>query len=164
MMIATDTNVRRVLQQLHDAAVESLAGPPFRPYVLGVAISFITTTVEICRQLAVEERLPDALEAAQRNVVAEFANTGRLTITQSNVANGIDADQADAHYRHLRNCFGHVNWQYDEATVNAQNLAVTLEDYNNGGNRTFAATIQLPDLVDLAERLLLVTFNNMPAA
>ncbi len=162
MMIATDSNVKRALQQLHDAAVDCLTGPPFRSYVFGMAVSFITTTIEICRQLTVEERLPGAVTTAHRNLLAEFANTGRLTVTQSNMANNLDTDQVDAHYRHLRNCFGHGNWQYDEAMVSAQNLVITLEDYNNGGNRSFAATVQLPDLVDLAERLLVVTFNNMP--
>ena len=158
-MIATDTNIKRMLQQLHDAAVDCFAQGVQRPYSFGMAISFITTTIATCNQLAREGRLPAGLEEAQRNLVADFVTSGRLNVIQSNAAPN-EADNA-AHYRHLRNCFAHGNWRYDESMISAANMVVTLEDYA-GANRTFAATIDFAHLISFAEQLLVLTFDNMP--
>ena len=80
----------------------------------------------------------------------------------SNVDTDNDSGQEEAHYRHLRNCFAHGNWRYDEADIDAVNMAVTLEDYTGRGNQSFSATIDLANLIDFAERLLIETFNKMP--
>ena len=163
-MIATDTNIKRMLQQLEDAAVDVFTKPAPKPYAFGLAISFITTTLLITKQLAEERRLTLKLEGVQRKTVSDAVKSGGLTINQSDLA-GKDANQDDAHYRHLRNCFAHGNWRYSEAAVTPANLSLTLEDYSmkkGKAVRTFAATIGLPALIDLAERLLVETFNNMP--
>jgi hypothetical protein len=160
-MIATDKNVKRMLQQLHDAAIDCFADGDVKPYAFGLAISFITTTIATCRQLASEGRLPSSLTDSQRNLVAEFVGNGKLNVNTSTLGRS-DANQEDADYRHLRNCFAHGNWQYDESDIGKNSMAVTLEDYNPKGAQTFSATIDLASLIDLTERLLVETFNGMP--
>jgi hypothetical protein len=163
MMIATDNNVKRAFQQMLDAAVDAFASPVPKPWAFGAAISFMTTTFVLTKQLATESRLPPVVEAAQKAVIADAVSGGRLVVTQPDATpNGI-ADPASANHRHLRNCFGHGNWAYDPAQVSSGSMHITLEDYDPRTRaRTWAATMELPDLINLATKLLVETFNGMP--
>jgi len=160
-MIATDSNLKRVFQQLHDAAIDALAAPMPRPFALGAAMGFVTTTMVLTRELFASGRLKAATENALRQVVDDAVSTGKLVVTQPD-ANAA-ADRAATDYRHLRNCFGHGNWTYDENAVGKASMRMTLEDHHaRTGKKTWGATIDLPDLVNLAEKLMVETFNRMP--
>lgn len=155
-MTVSDENVKRALQQMHDAAIDGLS----QPYAFGLAMSFLTTIFVLTKQLSDENRLPQAAEDAQKNAVSGLAWKSK---SLSKVGDKDGGDQATADYRHLRNCFSHGNWSYNEADVSSASMVVTLFDYTPGKNptKTFEAEVELPDLVNLAERLLVETFNNM---
>ncbi len=84
-------------------------------------------------------------------------------VTMAGPNNVAPANQVESNYRHLRNCFGHGNWRYDPAQIDAGSMRITLEDYYpNSNQQTWGATIALPDLVNLAEKLVVEAFNGMP--
>ncbi len=64
MMIATDDNLKRAFQQLHDAVVDALAAPAPKTWALGAAIGFVTTTMVLTKQLLDSGRLNNATEDA----------------------------------------------------------------------------------------------------
>lgn len=163
MMIATEDNLKRVFQQMHDGVIAALASPTPMPWAFGAAISFITTTFVLTYQLQNENRLPTAVEAAQKNVIADAIASGKLIVTQRDATANGNADPNSANHRHLRNCFSHGNWKYDPTGVSPGAMTITLEDYLPKTNTlTWAATMQVPDLINLAERLIVETFNGMP--
>lgn len=156
-MIATDTNLKRMMQQLQNAANQGLRN---RSQAFGLAVSFLTTTFAVANQIARSTRpYSPAVETAHRTAVAAAIAGGELVVALSAVHGTETTD--DAHLRHLRNCFAHGNWRYDESVVTPTHMPIRLEDFNHSG-QTFAADIQLPAVVNLAERLLVDTFNAIP--
>jgi len=162
MMIATSENLKRAFQQMHDAAVDAFTPVP-KPWAFGAAVSFVTTTLVLTNHLKMENRLPVTVETAQKKVIADAISSRKLVVTQPDATQNGLADPDSANYRHLRNCFGHGNWNYDPAQVSANAMTITLEDYKpNTNKRSWAATMQEPDLINLAENLLTETFSGMP--
>jgi hypothetical protein len=162
-MIATDDNLKRAFQQMHDAAIDAFASPTPKPWAFGAAIGFVTATFVLTHQLQNENRLPVAVEAAQKKVIADAVTSGKLVVTHPDATTNGIADPDSANQRHLRNCFGHGNWTYNPAQTSAGAMTITLEDYlPKSTTRTWAATMQAPDLINLAEKLLVETFNGMP--
>jgi hypothetical protein len=166
MMIVTNDNVKRTLQQMQDMLLQAVSPTP-QPHALGVAISFITTTVILTQQLKSEGRVPAAVEADQKQVVADWIAAGRLTVTQNIQVNSDNHDPDLANLRHLRNCFGHGNWRYDTAAVTSDAMPIELQDWQknrNTGNweQTWEASVEAIDLINLAQRLLVITFNGLP--
>lgn len=161
-MTATDSNIKRAFQQLHDAAIASLP----RPHGLGVAIGFVTAALLLTKQLLDVGRLNAATEGALRKAVDDAVANGKLAIVQHSASGAVPPDPTESNYRHLRNCFGHGNWSYDEKTITPTSMKIKLEDFDprrpEGQDKTWEATIELPDLVNLAERLLVETFNGLP--
>ncbi len=161
-MKASDENIQRVFQQLHKAAKACFIGPKRKPkrYAFGMAVSFVTTTLAITKQLANARRLTDELKKAQEAVVADAIKRGELKIVSKSEA-------VDKVYGHLRNCFAHANWSYNEADISKANLVLRLEDYRrpkkneHEQQQSFDATIDLVDLLDLTEKLLVITFKGM---
>src|SRR5438067_316016 len=115
-MIATDSNVKRLFQQLQDAAKDGFANPTPRSYAFGLAISFATTTFLIAKALADDPKRTLLVEEAQKCVICDAVKDKTLNITCS-IPRKKDKSVDDAHYRHLRNCFAHGNWKYDESEV-----------------------------------------------
>jgi hypothetical protein len=161
MMIATDTNVKRTFQQMHDLALEAFAPTP-KLYAFGAAIGFVTTTVILTQQLKAEGRLPAALEDEQKKTVHDWMPASRLTVTQCDYVNADNNDPDLTNFRHLRNCFSHGSWRYDENAVTNGSMLIILEDYLLNGKQTWAASINMIDLINLSRRLLVVTFSGMP--
>lgn len=160
-MIATNDNLKRAFQQMHDAAIDAFATTNPKNYRFGAAVSFITTTSALTNQLRSENRLPTQLEATLKTVVSDAVSANSLVITFPDTTQNATADPDGANLRHLRNCFGHGNWRFDPAQINSGNMQVTLEDYRPNGTQSWGANMQLPDLINLAERLLVETFNGM---
>jgi hypothetical protein len=63
--------------------------------------------------------------------------------------------------RHLRNCFSHGNWWYEEGAVTKESMVITLEDYR-GKDHTWAASIDMVDFISLAQKRLVITFKRRP--
>lgn len=165
-MQATDSNLKRTFQQMHDMLLEKVTPQP-KQHALGTAISFITTTVILTQQLKAEGRLPAAVENAQKQAIHDWVANGQLNVTQREFINADNNDPDLCDLRHLRNCFGHANWRYEECAVSSNSIPVILEDWmrnrnTNAWEQTWAATIDMIDLINLAQRLLVVTFNGMP--
>lgn len=160
-MIVTDDNAKRTFQQMHDLLLEAVNPTP-KPFALGAAISFITTTVILTQQLKNEGRLPPAVENDQKQTVHDWVSSGRLTVAHREFAGSDNNDPDLADLRHLRNCFGHGNWRYDVNTVTKDSMQITLHDYLPNGMQTWDASIEMIDLINLAQRLLVVTFNGLP--
>lgn len=181
-MIATDDDVKRVLQQMYDAA-KDMVGLPTRKlgrtarvvrylkgllrkprpkrWAFGSSIAFITTTFTLTRQLTADRRLPASVVDAQKRVVADAISRNELRITQPDTTPRGTTDPDETNFRHLRNSFSHANWTYSSPSVRAGSMAMTLEDRYQG-QTNWAAIIGFADLVSLAERLLIETFNGMP--
>lgn len=169
MMIATDEEVKRAFQQMHDAIKDVFAPPPsgLKSWAFGSAVAFITTTFSLCRQLHDEKRLPTAVETSQQQVIADAVKNRHLIITQPDSTPKGMADPDAANFRHLRNAFAHGNWTRDlspaTSTPPNQDMKIILEDYYPGQTTpNWRATIDFADLLNLAEKLLVDTFNGMP--
>lgn len=163
MMIATNDNLKRAFQQIVDAAQDTFASPAPKSWAFGAAISFVTTTFVLTKQLATEKRLPAVVEKEQKKVIADTVSSGKLVVTKPDAAANGKADPDSANYRHLRNCFGHGNWSYDPSQVSAGSMAITLEDWDpKTKKQTWAATIEATDLINLALKLVVETSNGMP--
>lgn len=169
MMIATNDEVKRAFQQMYDVLKDAFAAPPAnpKPWAFGSSIAFITTTFALCKQLNTEGRLPPTLEAVQQGVIADAVKNNHLTITQADSTPQGIADPDAANFRHLRNAFAHGNWTRDQSLVPSgaprQDMKIILEDYSpRQTTPNWRATIDFADLVNLAEKLLVETFNGMP--
>ena len=138
--------------------------PNRHTFAFGMAMSYMTTTFVLCKQLKDESRLPISAEDAQKQVIQEWIDGGLLNVLQSEIDAQKDGnDQINAHLRHLRNCFGHGNWSFDETKKDSDgNFTIELYDYNTAipPAMRFHATILAPDLIDLAQKLLVETFNH----
>ncbi len=166
MMIVTDDNVKRTFQQMHAMLLQAMTPTP-RSDALGTAISFITTTVVLTQQLKAEGRLPAAVENDQRTTIIDWVTSHRMTVTQRVFANADNNDSGLSDLRHLRNCFGHGNWRYDVNAISSSSMPIILEDWQknrqtNAWEQSWAATIDMVDLINLAQRLLVVTFHGIP--
>jgi len=166
MMKATDNNVKRTFQQMHKMLLDVMTPQP-KQNAAGAAIGFITTTAILTQQLKAEGRLPAPVEEAQKQTVHDWIADGRLNFTNCTLANDDNNNPDVANLRHLRNCFGHANWHYDEKAVTNDSMPVILEDWmfnrkTKAWEQTWAATIEMGDLINLAQRLLVVTFQGMP--
>ena len=157
MMTASDNNLLRAFQQMQDAVKESI--DQSKPFCFGVAISYITFVFATTKQLADEGRLTSAGEQAQKDAI----NESPLEIVQSEIHSDKDGtDQVRATFRHLRNCVGHGNWQYDPVDTTASgDIWIILHDYNDKGTLRFSARVPFPDLINLAEKIMVVTFNDL---
>ena len=168
-MNATDDEVKRAFQQMHDAMKDVFAPPPsgLKPWAFGSSIAFITTTFSLCRQLRHESRLPASVEANQKQVVADAVKNQRLIITQPDSTPNGTADPDAVNFSHLRNSFAHGNWTRDLSPIPPtspnQSMKLILRDYYpKRTTPNWSATINFADLLDLTEKLLVVTFNGMP--
>ena len=160
-MIATKSNVERALQQLSDAAVAALTPKP-EPYAFGFAIGFVTTTMVLTKALFASGRLGNDTEDELQKIVDGAVSNNKLTVTNPDRR----GDTAERHHGHLRNCFAHGNWKYDENDITKTAMEITLQDYfidkeTNTPTMTWAATIQAPDLVNLAEKLMCEAFKGI---
>jgi hypothetical protein len=155
-MKATDEQIVRVFKQLQGGFGELR---PESKNVFGMVMGFITTTFQLCDQMRQARRLPQAVEEAQRQLLADFRKSGKLAITQSELDQKDIGQQSNADLRHLRNCFAHGNWTYDETQMSKANLTVKLYDFNSANPpvQRFHATINLVDLAKLAEQLMVET-------
>lgn len=161
MMIATNRQIKRMLQQLQSGAYNAFRTALKRGYAIGLAISYISTTLTITKQLNDENRLSPKMKDALRIAVSNAVKNHQLKIIQSDRA-GKDVDQNDADFRHLRNCFAHANWKYSALGVMAGDLSLKLEDYSKKQNKTFETTMNLIDLIDLTQKLQIAAFTNIP--
>jgi hypothetical protein len=152
---ATDEQIVRVFKQMQGGLEELPIGSM---NVFGQIVGFITTTLQLCEQMRQAGRLPHTVEDAQRELLADFRTNGKIMITQSEIDPHMDNGlQSNADLRHLRNCFAHGNWTYDVSEITSEKLEVELYDFNKSGAQRFAATIELINLIDLAEQLMVVT-------
>ena len=166
MMIVSDDIVKRTFQQMHAMFLQAVTPTP-SAHALGAAISFITTTVVLSQQLKTEGRLSTTVENDQKQTISNWVSQQHLTVTQRVFINADANDQAVCDLRHVRNCFGHGNWRYDVNAVSGASMPIVLEDWQQNRKtqqweQTWAATIDMVDLINLAQRLLVVTFNGMP--
>jgi hypothetical protein len=169
MMLATNTEIKHAFQQLSGALKDAFSPPPAntKPWAFGSSIAFMTTTFALCKQLNTEGRLPSTLEAAHQGVIADAVKNNHLAITQADSTPQGIADPDAANFRHLRNAFAHGNWTRDQSLVPSgaprQDMKIILEDYSpRQSTPNWRATIDFADLVNMAEKLLVETFNGMP--
>ena len=156
-MTASDQNLMRAFQQMQQAVKESIGDS--KPYSYGVGISFVTFVFVTTKQVADEGRLTVNGEIAQKDAVT----SSPLSITQSEIDPQKDGtDQVKATLRHLRNCVAHGSWLYDPANKTPSgDILIDLFDHNTSEAQRFSARIPFPDLVNLAEKIMVETFNDL---
>jgi hypothetical protein len=147
-----------MFQQLHASMIDATT-PKVKPYIYGLAIGFMTTVFTLTKQLETEKRLDAQTKNAQLKVIDDAIKAGQLTIEASYVNESLESV-----YRHVRNCFAHGNWSYDDSVSLTSSRLIQIDDFDpdQKNKQTFAATIEFHNLVDMAERLLIDTFKGMP--
>ncbi len=130
----------------------------------GAAIAFLTTISVLAGE---RKKNSQIVNDAQVAVIKTYLDSGKLSVSVSLNRDATASDDSPSScWRHIRNCFAHGNWYYDEdlvVTTEPVEIPFELKDFTSDGKmNTFEATIDMVELLRLAEQLLIVTFEALP--
>ncbi|GEM_PF-4739808 len=162
-MQASDDNIKRAFLQLQKAT----AGAVTSENGFGVAIAFLTTVAVLAGEI---KKTNAALNVAQVDVIEEYRSSGKLQVATCLDRDGNVSLTKSNCWRHIRNCFAHGNWFYNESEVTFveengvkdANMPIHLNDFDrDGGPITFEAQIDMVDLLTMTEKLMLATDKHL---